>query len=29
MTTEHSRITLAPTVLAGKSVIGGTRLSVD
>jgi uncharacterized protein (DUF433 family) len=26
---EHSRITLAPEVLAGKSVIRGTRLSVE
>jgi uncharacterized protein (DUF433 family) len=29
MTTEHSRITLDPTVLAGKPVIRGTRLSVE
>jgi uncharacterized protein (DUF433 family) len=26
---EHSRITLAPEVLAGKPVIRGTRLSVE
>ncbi len=29
MTTEHSRITLDPAVLAGKPVIRGTRLSVE
>jgi uncharacterized protein (DUF433 family) len=29
MTTEHPRITLDPTVLAGKPVIRGTRLSVE
>ena len=29
MTAEHSRITLDPTVLAGKPVIRGTRLSVE
>ncbi len=29
MTTEHSRITLDPAVLAGKPVIHGTRLSVE
>jgi uncharacterized protein (DUF433 family) len=29
MTTEHSRIALDPTVLAGKPVIRGTRLSVE
>lgn len=29
MTTEHSRIVLDPTVLAGKPVIRGTRLSVE
>jgi uncharacterized protein (DUF433 family) len=29
MTTEHPHITLAPTVLAGKPVIHGTRLSVE
>jgi uncharacterized protein (DUF433 family) len=29
MTTEHSRITLDETVLAGKPVIRGTRLSVE
>jgi uncharacterized protein (DUF433 family) len=29
MTTEHSRITLDPLVLAGKPVIHGTRLSVE
>ena len=29
MTTEHPHITLAPTVLAGKPVIRGTRLSVE
>jgi uncharacterized protein (DUF433 family) len=29
MTTEHPRITLDPTVLAGKPVISGTRLSVE
>ncbi len=28
MTTEHSRITLDPAVLAGKPVIRGTRLSM-
>jgi uncharacterized protein (DUF433 family) len=27
--TEHPRTTLAPEVLAGKSVIRGTRLSVE
>jgi uncharacterized protein (DUF433 family) len=27
--TEHSRIILAPAVLAGKPVISGTRLSVE
>jgi uncharacterized protein (DUF433 family) len=27
--TEHSRITLAPDVLAGKPVIRGTRLAVE
>ena len=27
--TEHSRISLAPDVLAGKPVIRGTRLSVE
>lgn len=27
--TEHSRIALAPDVLAGKPVIEGTRLSVE
>ena len=26
---EHSRITLAPEVLAGKPVVRGTRLSVE
>jgi uncharacterized protein (DUF433 family) len=29
MTTDHSRITLDPTVLTGKPVIRGTRLSVE
>jgi uncharacterized protein (DUF433 family) len=29
MTTEHSRITLDPALLAGKPVIRGTRLSVE
>jgi uncharacterized protein (DUF433 family) len=29
MTTDHPRITLDPTVLAGKPVIRGTRLSVE
>ena len=29
MATEHPHITLAPTVLAGKPVIRGTRLSVE
>jgi uncharacterized protein (DUF433 family) len=29
MTSEHSRITLDPSVLAGKPVIRGTRLSVE
>jgi uncharacterized protein (DUF433 family) len=29
MTMEHSRIALDPTVLAGKPIIGGTRLSVE
>jgi uncharacterized protein (DUF433 family) len=29
MTMEHSRIALDPTVLAGKPVIRGTRLSVE
>ena len=29
MTTENSRITLDATVLAGKPVIHGTRLSVE
>ena len=29
MTTEHSRITLDPSVLAGKPVIRGTRISVE
>jgi uncharacterized protein (DUF433 family) len=29
MTSEHSRITLYPSVLAGKPVIRGTRLSVE
>jgi uncharacterized protein (DUF433 family) len=29
MTMGHSRITLDPTVLAGKPVIRGTRLSVE
>jgi uncharacterized protein (DUF433 family) len=29
MTTEYSRITLDPTVLVGKPVIHGTRLSVE
>ena len=29
MTTEQSRITLDPAVLAGKPVIRGTRLSVE
>jgi uncharacterized protein (DUF433 family) len=29
MSTEHSRITLDPIVLAGKPVISGTRLSVE
>jgi uncharacterized protein (DUF433 family) len=29
MTTDHSRITLDPAVLAGKPVIRGTRLSVQ
>jgi uncharacterized protein (DUF433 family) len=29
MTTEHSRIALDPSVLAGKPVIRGTRLSVE
>ena len=29
MTTDHSRITLDPAVLAGKPVIRGTRLSVE
>jgi uncharacterized protein (DUF433 family) len=27
--TEHSRVSLAPDVLAGKPVIRGTRLSVE
>ena len=29
MATEHPRIELDPTVLAGKPVIQGTRLSVE
>jgi len=29
MTAEHSRITLDPSVLAGKPVIRGTRISVE
>jgi len=29
MTIEHSRITLDPSVLAGKPVIRGTRISVE
>jgi uncharacterized protein (DUF433 family) len=29
MTTDHPRIELDPTVLAGKPVIQGTRLSVE